>query len=59
VIEKDKIHLPLLVVLNVILTSPVFYLISLVDLSKGKLTRQVLSLSFRFVLLKIITAYRS
>lgn len=58
-IEKDKIYLPLLVVVSVALTFPVILLISLLDFNKGTLIRQVVRLSTRFLVLKVFTRHNT
>lgn len=53
-IENDKIYLPLLLVIAVITAAPFVFAISVLDIQKGYLVRQVLKLSFKFVILRLV-----
>ena len=53
-LDRTKIYLPLLVIIGVFSTAPLILLISFLDFSRGKVVRQVVSLSVKFIILKLL-----
>lgn len=54
VTEKEKIYLPLLLVIAAALFGPFVLLISIFDFKKGYLIRQAVILSYKFIAIKSI-----